>query len=279
MQTSKQFANVVRAALAAFALVLLGAVLSDITSPRVSVSAQGAGSVGIAARLTPVFFNQSISAHGSILPDIGQGLNILVYCTTGFTGSIQLEWAPPPNNQTFLPLEVANYPTQPDTGCHALGKGGYYPNLRASVTRLTGSVNAWYTSNAGPVEFLPPAIGTNGATSPVTCDQTVNFQITSTGRAAITPTTGTFIVVCSQVWSFAAATTTGNVTFGFYPDAGCTSGAALLINYTTAATPQTLPISQSFRAPSPSSGGDPCWINTSGANMNVSVSYAYIQSP
>ena len=153
MHVSESFLQLVRRVLVGFALVLLAFVVSDTLSPRQSVSAQNAGVVGIATISQPAFTSQASSASSGIFKDIGQAANNLYFCTTGFTGTINLEWSPTGSAGPFKPIVLGTYTT--DTGCHSLTAAGYYPNLRSTMTRTLGSLSAWYNASAGPIGFTP----------------------------------------------------------------------------------------------------------------------------
>ena len=143
-----------RRVLVGFALVLLAFVVSDTLSPRQSVSAQNAGVVGIATISQPAFTSQASSASSGIFKDIGQAANNLYFCTTGFTGTINLEWSPTGSAGPFKPIVLGTYTT--DTGCHSLTAAGYYPNLRSTMTRTCWAVLAPGTTPALARSALRP---------------------------------------------------------------------------------------------------------------------------
>ena len=279
MHVSESFLQLVRRVLVGFALVLLAFVVSDTLSPRQSVSAQNSGVVGIATISQPAFTSQASSASSGIFKDIGQAANNLYFCTTGFTGTINLEWSPTGSAGPFKPIVLGSYTT--DTGCHSLTAAGYYPNLRSTMTRALGSLSAWYNASAGPIGFTPAAIGSNGPTSPISCDQNITASITTgSGWSQAGPgpnIAGQALVVCGMTLTFNGATSAGSVLSGFSTVSGCTSPVTTWDGLTTANTPQYLAVPLTQRVFIQSEGNWFCINNTSGATVVVSTSYASVQ--
>ncbi len=282
MQVSEQFARFVRRVIAAFVLVGLGFLVSDTVSPRHEVSAQTAGTIGIQAQQLPVFSAASTTQHSAIFNDIGQGLSILFYCNTSFTGVIDLEWSPT-GVAPFYVLTQGSYPSGvPDSSCHTLQLGGYFPNMRASVTPIAGSLSAWYTASSGPIPTVSSGLGTNGPSSPINCDHAINVGLATANFSSlgITPfLTGDTIVLCNFSVSFNGTTSAGTVQLGWADTAAhCVSafGNVTWAAYTTSATPQTYNISTQQRAQSNFATPVPCLQNSSGATVNFSFSYASV---
>ncbi len=282
MQVSADFSRLIRRGIAACVLVALVLIVSDTVSPRHEVLAQNAGTFGIQAQMIPVFSSQAISASSAIFNDIGQGVNILFYCDTSFIGTVDLEWSPVQGG-TYYPLVTANWSVA-DSKCHTLTVNGYYPQLRSTLTRSAGSMSAWYTSSSGPVGYSPAAIGSNGPTSPASCDDggTVSIASGST-QGVLTPIrTGDVVIVCNFTVSFAAAPSTGTVSIGWSTSISC---AGLIgINYdwemnTIAASPQTVVVSNiNLRTPLSLTSANQylCVNNASGVALQFSFNAASV---
>lgn len=262
---------------------------------------QNAGVVGIATKEITVFNAQRITAssggiwqcNGSttpiqcpVLPDIGAAANYLTYCNTNFVGTIDLEWSPTGINGTFLVLTFSTFGTA-DSACHQLQLGGYFPNLRSTVTATNGSLSAWYTSSAAPVAFFASAFGSNGATSPISCDlgNSVSQATAGTGLLASPINATDVVVICGMTVSFNGATSAGNIGIFWSASNACTSlsSSATWLIYTTSGTPQAIPVPIQQRNPnSIVVHGDaglrnyPCVVNNSGATVEVSISYASV---
>jgi hypothetical protein len=257
---------------------------------------QTAGTVGVLTGNITVFTNQATSASSGgiwqcgsstpiqcpVLPDKGFASNTLSFCNSAFVGSIDLEWEPS-GASTFVPLQVAVYPTA-DSLCHSLTVGSYFPNMRSTVTRTAGSVTAYYTASASPISPFAPAIGTNGSTSPISCDMPTSIAApnSATTWLAISPAfSGDKVILCNWTISFAAAPTTGTVTLNFATDSTCSSllGTAPWILNTTSSTPQTLMFSapQNLRNLSIAAYQYPCIVNSSGASIEISFNAASVR--
>jgi hypothetical protein len=261
---------------------------------------QNAGVVGIATKEIPVFAAQTTSAssggvwqcNGStkpiscpVLPDIGAGSNFLSYCTTNFIGTIDLEWSPT-GAAPWLVLVQASYgAVAPDTACRtpALQIGGYWPNLRSTVTITQGSISAWYTGQATAIAALPPALGSNGPSSPPSCDQNASVQVLNAATAALVGgSTGTSTtIICGFTISFQGAPTTGTMTLAWSATTGCASSVSSWNSYTTSSTPQTLPFPgftqrNTLGSYSASTRQTPCFTNNSGVTVFVNTSYAEV---
>lgn len=283
MQTehsAKTFSKVVAAAIVVFMAVVM------IVAGAGLAHAQGPSSpVMIQAKLQSVFTSVGATTSSSIFFDIGQGSNILYYCNSGFSGTIDLEWAPvyQPAGATYLPLALATWST--DSQCHQLSVTGYWPNLRSSVTVTGGLVSAWFSGNSGPSGgILPPAISTAGPTSPVFCDRTqINNYATGT-TVALGPqpiNAGDYVAICSMVISFNGTTSAGNVQIGWAATTACSSPSAqTMFLYTTASTPQifTYPIFQKVSGIFAANSVVPCITNSSGAAVGVSFTWASLHS-
>ena len=273
------FSTIVRRAVLCF-LIVLGVALVQ-TDFR--VHAQNAGNVGIYTKEIAVFSAQTSTKSSPIFPDFGFGCNDLVYQTAGFSGTITLEWNPPGTSNYYV-LTQANYAiSNPDTASHVLALNGYYPNLRSTVMPAAGSVSAWYTAQAGPCSFASPALGSNGASSPISCDLTA-FQAVAPGaqvQMAAPVLTGDTLVICGFSWSFNGPTSLGNITLWWAnPSPGCSGSASTVawIGYATASTPQTFAIPFGARTPSPASLPLLCAANGAGTSALLVISYASVHN-
>jgi hypothetical protein len=276
MPVSENFMKIVRVAALAV-LVITAALLIDLHEPK-RVSAQNAGSVGIAAQMIPVFSNQSTTASSAIFNDIGQGQNALFFVGNNFSGTVDLEWSPtkvPP----FYPITQANF--QGDSNSHIIQFGSYFPNIRSTITPTSGSASAWYSSSSGPVSFAAPALGTNGPTSPIFCDRMQNAgPLANAGTVNLAPQVnpGDRVILCSMEITFVGAPAAGTYTVLYYGLNNCTgSNTTVLTQATTASTPQTLVFSNMFVSdwyfPALQS---PCLVNNSGTSLYVTSSYASV---
>ena len=294
MQVSEQFAKVVRRTILAMIVIVFALALYS--------HSQNGGTVGIQAQMIPVFTNQSSTKSSggiwqcgittgvcSVFQDIGQGTNTLFYCNTGFAGSIDLEWNPSPSTSTtFYPVAQAFYlSSSPDSACHQLSAGAYWPNMRATVTPTAGSLSAWYLSNSGASSPVLAGIGTNGPASPVVCDRN-NVSTQASGGtssiASIGPVeSGDTIVICAFSIGFSGATTGGSVAIQWASSTG--NCAALSADetwgtYTPSGTPTFLPVAVPQRSGTATTGATalqyPCFNNSSGVNAIISVSYASV---
>ena len=268
MNVSETFLGFVRRLIGAFFVLLLIAALGH---------AQNAGNVGIYTREVTVFTNQSATAHSAIFPDFGFAANYLTYCTTGFNGSIDLEWSPNPGVVAYIPLAIASFTINADTNCRTLQAGGYFPNLRSTATVTIGSISAYYTASSAPISFVAAGLGSNGPASPIVCDHNIASTLASGGTAnflsPILP--GDSLVICGFTLSFASAPSTGNVQIGW----AASSCASPTINWevlTTASSPQVIPTQISVRSPSSNVVPLACLVNNSGANIILSASYASV---
>lgn len=280
-QTAQTFSRIVAVTIVIFiAIVAIGLLI-----PLDHVHAQNAGVVGIQAQMIPVFSAATNTASSSVFVDQGQALNILFFCGqgAGFTGSIDLEWTPYPNlaSPTYYPLVSASY-TNLFT-CHSLQLGGYWPNLRSTVTFSASgggqALSAWYTSSAGPVSFAPPAIGSNGATSPVSCDQnaTVSVANGATQWVGISPSLIgglNAVVICGFSYSFNGATSAGSLAFQWSTNNACTGlDASVLTLFTTSASPQTQAVPIPLRSSNPGKQFL-CVTSSAGAITQINLSFA-----
>jgi hypothetical protein len=288
--TEESFLSFVRRLISCFLLVLPCALLGH---------AQNNGTVGIATKEVPVFAAQTttLSSGGTwqcnnsptpiacaVLPDFGAGCNFLSYQTTGFSGTITLEWSPPLANSSifapFIVLTQASYSAStPDTAVHVLQLGGYFPNLRSTVTPSAGSLSAQYTASAAPCPLVSSGLGSNGPEAPIVCDRNALVSITtgSTAEIAGPLVTGDTVVICAWTLSFNGATSAGNVTIEWGTSAACSSvtGPSWYI-YTTSATPQVLAVAVPQRSPFNATYPYACLLNASGASGVFSFSYASV---
>lgn len=264
------------------ALLCLFPPRSLVVSPPI-VHAQNNGVVGVYTGSQNIFNNFSTGsvAISPTLNDIGQAANYLTFCnSSSFSGTIFLEWLPPAST-TYIPLVTGTYVQ--DSSCHTLQVGGYYPNLRVHATRTQGAISAWYTASAAPISFFAAALGSNGSTSPVSCDNSAYVAVNNgaTGLLAA-ETTGAQINICNFTISFAAAATTGNISIG-WGSGSCTVPLTDWQIETTSSTPQIMNFNapQNLRAPVGNALGttqSACLVNNSGANLVITYNYATILS-
>jgi hypothetical protein len=281
MQVSETFLKVVGVSIAVVMIIAALLLVNVMIEPTSHVSAQNAGTVGIQANFAPLWTNQgagTITSGGNGKPyfqDFGQAANYVLYCNTGFQGTISVETVTP---TVTITLAQATYAAPGDSACHNLPLGGYYPSSRVRLVSTAGTQTAFYSSSAAPISYYPPALGSNGSSSPVECDQASTLLVTNGANQSLGGIAGRTFVICSMVVSFGGATAVGAVQFGWAPNGGCTLGETQLILETTASTPQVLPLAQKFRAHAPVTNPTACWINTSGTLASVSFSYAFIQT-
>jgi hypothetical protein len=285
MKISEIFAGLLRGALVAFIGLII--CITVLISNDSRVHAQNAGTVGIYTKQISVFTAQTVKVSSPIFPDFGFAANFLTYCTTGFTGTIDLEWNPTGAiPYTAVVLVQATYPTAtPDTACHTMQVGGYFPNMRSTVIPTvdgsSGSVSAWYTASAGPIPLFSAGIGSNGPSSPILCDRNTTSSQTSGGTSTIgfiAPiASGDAVVICGFTVSFNGATSAGTVSIEWASSTtACTSlaGSPTWQIQTTSSTPQLLTTSLLQRTNS--ANAYPCLQNSSGATALIAVSYASV---
>ena len=278
MNVSETFLGFVRRLIGAFFVLLVIAALGH---------AQSSGTVGIYTREITVFSNQSTTTHSAIFPDFGFGANNLYYCTTNFVGTIDLEWSPPIVGSVTLgpffglPQALASYPlAAPDSACHVIQVGAYFPNMRSSVTVTAGSLTAWFTANAGPVSYVPAALGSNGSTSPILCDQNPSVDGSTSGStiALFGPIiTGDTVVICGLNVSFQSAPSTGNVQLVWSASSSCSapSGPTWEI-FTSSTTPLIVSVPFSARSTLPRTYPYACFVNNSGVSILASFTAASV---
>jgi hypothetical protein len=274
--SSELFLVFVRRAIFAFFVILLAVTAGH---------AQESGHVGITTREIPVFTNQGTSKASAIFIDQGYAANYLTYCDTNFVGSIDLEWSPPitgsPSLGPFIALAQASYGAgNADSSCHTLQVGGYFPNLRSTLTITGGSVSAWYTASAAPIALFAAGVGSNGPASPVVCDQSTFVTAAAGVNVEIVGPTnfGDTVIICGFSISFDGATSAGMVEIGWAASAGACAASPVpnWWNNTTSSTPQTLVFPMTVRSFSTSADPLACFVNSSGAIATVQVSYASV---
>jgi hypothetical protein len=285
------FTAFVRRGVLGFLLLIIGACFVGCL-PR-PLHAQNSGVVGVATKELQIFSAQASTAssggtwqcNGStvpiacpVFPDLGAAANFLSYCDTGFEGTIDLEWSPT-GTAPFLVLAQASYSGVTDSLCHTLQVGGYFPNMRSTVTVTTGSLSAWYTASAAPIPLVSSGLGTNGPSSPINCDENAIQGVltgATTSIGSVGPVnTGDTIVICSWSISFNGATSAGSVSLNWAGSAACSPTFPSWQIYTTASTPQTIVIPVSQRGPN-LAHEYPCLVNSSGATVEVSISFASV---
>lgn len=267
-------------------LRFLGAVLLTLIVLAICLGAahaQNAGTVGIYTREVQVFNAQAANAScgvyqngacsAPVFPDFGFGCNFLSIQNSSFTGTIDVEWSPT-GSAPFFPLAFATYGI--DSGYHTLQVGGYYPNMRSTLTWSHGSLSAWYSAQSGPCPVFGSGLSTNGQTSPVLCQANMVISV-ATGTTALLAApvnTGDTLVICGFTISFQAAPSSGTVQLIAAPSNACTSFATgPWESYTSTNSDLDLivPIQQFFAA-----GSYACLINSSGVTALVSFGYASV---
>ena len=284
MQVSESFARGICAAAVAALLIALGLVVSDTIQPRHTASAQNAGVVGIQAIMQPAFPANAVSrisatTSSSIFQDIGQGYSLLYICNNNFSGTADLEWSPS-GSAPFYPIVTATYAA--DSTCHTISSGAYFPNLRTTVTFTSTGIgqftSAWYTASSGPVSVVPAALGSNGPTSPISCDHNVAVAVATgtTTFSTIGPiNSGETPVVCAFSYSFNGATSAGNVLLEWATASSCSGAVSDWSLDTLSTTPQN---NVGIGLIRPQQVGNPylCILNSSGATVLVNFSWASV---
>lgn len=206
--------------------------------------AQFLGYVSTQTTAQNVFTNQAANGVSSTLSNVGQGAHFLTICNSAFVGTVSLESSTDGTFASPNSLASSSYalPAGPgDTGCHTLQAGGYFPAVRARVSNYaSGTTSVSYSSAASPISFAPPALNSNGQTSPIACDLGIGPSSINQNTAATSlqvGITGQRIYICSITISFSAATTAGQIQFTSSAGA-CAAPAALYTLNITANTPQ-----------------------------------------
>lgn len=232
-----------------------------------------------------VFTNQAANGSSPTLRNLGNAAHFLTYCNTGFSGTITFQASPDGSFVPPIPLASASYGQQTniDTGCHVLQVGGYFPTFRATISNYAaGSVNAWYSASGMPIVFQPAALGTNGPTAPVACDQTAVGAAASGTTVPLVSnhdqiSTG-IIYVCQITFSFDAATTTSAINVFQSTDGTCTATGTVVWTWNiTATTPQTLNVGAPMGAFMRTLQPGRCLLISAGtitAGVHYSVSFA-----
>jgi hypothetical protein len=269
MQTSELFLAFLRRLIFAFLVLALGTGLCH---------AQNGGNVGIYTREVTVFTNQSATKSSTIFPDFGFGCNFLSFKNSSFVGMIDVEWSPTGAAPFYSIVQYSATSLTPDSGYHTLQIGGFWPNMRSTVTPTSGNLSAWYTAQAGPCPLFGSGIGSNGPTSPIVCDLSAAYAPASgaTNSLLLQPqNAGDVIVVCDFSISFQGATSTGGIVLSFATSAACSTLAPeSWAMYTTSSTPQTF----NFSVLQHGSATYPylCVTNTSGSAFAIGLSYASV---
>jgi hypothetical protein len=283
MDVSDRFlALVSRVLIALIAVVLLlGCVLA--------AHGQNAGVVGVQAQMIQVFTAQSTNKSSGgiwqcgiststcpVFQDIGQGLSVLFFCGAS-TATYTIDFDFQPVGQTaFKTITQASYVS--DSSCHTLQLGGYFPNLRSTLSISAGNVSAWYSGSSAPISFAAPAVGSNGATSPISCDQPIVMQVgtgVTSSLLSSTFTAGTITAICSMTVSFSTATTGGNIQLFWAGNNTCSVGTFGWEEFTPASAPQYLTVPLTMRGPTPVLQ-QPCIQNSSGSIAIVSAMVATV---
>lgn len=286
MHVSDDFARGLRAVLVGALVLVASLFLLTSINPPGHVHAQNAGVVGIQANMLTAYTNKTAPTCSSIFNDIGQGANTLFVVDSAVGGGvvlIDLEWSPT-GSAPFYIISQASYsdPASATPITHQLGFGGYYKNLRSCIRSYTsGTWSAYFSEISGPISSAAAAVGTNGPTSPIACDQNAGAPVSTGTTLFLGPqplNTGDVVVVCSTTVSFNGATAAGSLIFEWSASSACTAPFTAYINYTNASTPQTYTIPTQLRGlnNTAATANFLCVNNTSGSTASFLLSYASI---
>lgn len=266
------------------------AILAIILS-AIPARAQFIGYVSGQTTQQKVFTAKASNGQSVTLTNLGNASHFLSYCNTGFIGTISLLASPDGTFSQPITLATASYglgnsPAAPDSACHVIQAGGYFPTVRAAITNYAlGSMNAWYSATGLPIGFQPPGLASTGPASAVACDRTFASFVASgqNGVALITNgiPAGSYYV-CQMTLSFDAATTAGIIQLGDSVNTDCSGGAFPPANRVwelavTATTPQTLTFGGGSGSFLRSITAGHCLVITTGtvtANVYIDLSYA-----
>lgn len=287
MHVSEDFARGVRILLGC-ALVLVAALfLVTSINPPGRVQAQNAGVVGIQAKLQAVFPSQPITAAACspFFNDIGQGSNnLFISDPAGGAAVIDLEWSPTKVAPFYVISQASYNDATSISSTHVLTANGYFPNMRSCLTTYTsGTWSAWFSAISGPVAYAAPALGSNGQTSPVACDQSSYVPVGTGTNIFLGPqalNSGNVVYICSVTVSFGAATSAAtDLNFTWNTTALCAGPSEAYDALITASTPQTYSIPTQMR--SIDFGATVknflCVNNTSGATADFLISWASVR--
>lgn len=244
-------------------------------------AAQNAGDTGTQTYAVQAKYDGTTHIS-QIFKNINQAAHWLTYCPVdsggGYAGRIDIEQSfDGLTNWTIIAL--ADYTSSALHKCAFLQTGGYFQNIRSVESGTIGSgVTAYYSASSGPISLVTSGISAQGPSTPVTC----NGNLTSTSIAnassyqflSVTSASGaTNIVICALS---VAGTGTGFVTFETSSNSSCTSPTPWWsANVGNAGGG----VGQLFNAPiSGGSTGWFCFLNSTGQNAIVSISYAIIPS-
>lgn len=242
---------------------------------------QNAGNTGTFTKAQLAFNAANSNRSSAIFFNIGQAAHYLTYCTaSAFVGTIDLEESFD-GLTNWIPIAAATL--NQDTACHVLQAGGYYQNVRSTITGYSqGTISAWYSSSSGPIPFTPTGLSSAGAAPPIVCDQSAIADVlTSTtghvGNGALNQPGNTY-VICGMTISFRAATSAGTIILAWAADTTCAGATVGWESWTAAGTPQTFSTSYPLRTSVPGQQV-PCVINTSGAELFITISGASVRLP
>lgn len=241
------------------------------------VRAQNAGQSGTSTISQRVTYTAGVS---QIFNNVGQSAHYLQYCPSGgnFSGTIDIE-ASFDGTTNWTPIAFATYVATPLTQCTVLQAGGYFQNIRSVITIVANTVSASYNATSGPIGFASSAVGSNGAASPTSCNQSKTLTITTTTTSLLAASVpNSQIRVCAYHVS-GQQTATGSIVFQSSTDAAaCVGGLATIWELDTiAGTPMVFPLGsglgQLFATPKANSL---CITNNSGQTIAVDVSFAAV---
>jgi hypothetical protein len=197
--------------------------------------AQFIGYVASQSSAQVAFTAQAANGSSVIFNNVGQSAHQLLFCNTGFIGTITLQASPDGTFAPAIALASASFVTA-NGECAVLPAGGYFQTIRANISNYAaGSVNAWYTAVAGPVNVTQTALNSTGPFSPVQCDQTTSFIFNdsagSISNTIVPALAGKKVYLCSITFSYTSAPTIGGGTLdlivGTTTTNACDTGTAL----------------------------------------------------
>lgn len=237
---------------------------------------QNAGNTGTQTISQRVTYTAGTS---QVFRNVGQSAHYLSYCPSGgnFSGTIDLEESFD-GSTNWVPIAFATYVATPLTQCTVLQAGGYFQNLRSVITTVANTVTAEYNATSGPIGFSSSAIGSTGAASPTSCNQSKTITIANAATSLITgAVTGSQIRVCAYQIT-GQQTATGTIMIQDSTGAGSCTGLTDLWDINTiTGTPMFFALGsglgQLFQTQTAHSL---CVTNNSGQIITVDVAFASV---
>jgi len=211
---------------------------------------------------------------------IGAGSSYWTFCTSATSLSVIAEESPDNIAGHNVPISVTyGVPAQVNgNACAVIPAGGLFGYPAFNVLAIAGgTITVWYSGSTGVVSTIPPAANSTGATTPTQCDTTIATNAPPSATTELLVGTAVqSVYVCAGQYSFNGAPSAGLISLVYGTGPTCAGSQVLLwVNYTTASTPQTLPLfngSTVFRVP-PSF--NVCLVvSTVTVNTQVNLSYA-----